>query len=99
VVGPFLEHHRIYYFHNGGKPELYVGSADLMERNLDRRVEELFPIEDPALLTYVRDTLLASYLADNVRARVLQSDGSYIRLAPAGEVIDSQNPARMLGDR
>jgi len=100
VVGPFLEHHRIYYFHNGGQPALYAGSADLMERNLDRRVEELFPIEDPALLTYVRETLLDTYLADNVRAHVLQSDGSYVRLVPGDDpVVDSQSPARMILDR
>ena len=100
VVGPFLEHHRIYYFHNGGQPALYAGSADLMERNLDRRVEELFPIEDPALLTYVRETLLGAYLADNVRAHVLQSDGSYVHLVPGDDqVVDSQSPAHMILDR
>lgn len=99
IIGPFLEHHRIYYFHNGGQPEIYLGSADLMERNLDRRVEELFPVEDPALQRYIHDTLLQTYLADNFRARVLNADGAYTRLNPVGEVIDSQDPARMLGDR
>ncbi|NWF80918.1 MAG: polyphosphate kinase 1 [Chloroflexi bacterium] len=99
IVGPFLEHHRIYYFHNGGAPELYLGSADLMERNLDRRVEEVFPLEEPSLARYVYETLLQSYLADNVRARVLNPDGSYSRLTPDGDLVDSQDPARMLGDR
>ncbi len=99
IVGPFLEHHRIYYFHNGGQPELYLGSADLMERNLDRRVEAVFPVEDPALMRYVHDTLLQTYLADNYRARVLNPDGAYTRLTPTSELIDSQDPARMVGDR
>jgi polyphosphate kinase len=97
VIGPFLEHHRIYYFHNGGEPTIYIGSADLMERNLDRRVEELFPLEDPALVAQVRG-LLDLYLADNLRARLLRSDGSYERRTPDGEVIDSQSPARVIRD-
>jgi polyphosphate kinase len=98
IVGPFLEHSRIYYFYNGGDEELYVGSADLMERNLDRRVEELYPIEDPPLLRYVRDHLLEAYIADNTRARVLNADGTYTRLTPADQPIDSQDPARMILD-
>lgn len=98
IIGPFLEHHRIYYFHNGGKASIYAGSADLMERNLDRRVEELFPIEDPALIAYVR-SLLDNYLADNFRARVLRSGGTYERLEPGeAEVVDSQCPSRMVRD-
>ena len=101
IVGPFLEHHRIYYFHNGGNADLYLGSADLMERNLDRRVEELYPLNDPTLARYVRETLLATYLADNVRARILRSDGTYERVTPEphGNVIDSQRPSRMIPDR
>jgi polyphosphate kinase len=93
IVGRFLEHHRIYYFYNQGNEEIYCGSADLMERNLDRRVEELFPLEDPALLRYVRDTLLETFLRDNSRARVLLADGSYQRLGPGPDepAIDSQN--------
>jgi polyphosphate kinase len=98
IIGPFLEHHRIYYFHNGGTSTIYVGSADIMERNLDRRVEEVFPLEDPALLAYVRG-LLDTYIADNFRARVLRSDGSYVRLEPGdAELIDSQSPPRMIRD-
>jgi polyphosphate kinase len=92
IVGRFLEHNRIYYFHNGGNEEVYLGSADVMQRNLDRRVETLFPLEDPTLIRYVRGTLLERYLRDNVRARVLQPDSHYQRLAPQeGEpVVDSQ---------
>ncbi len=98
IVGPFLEHSRIYYFFNGGDEEVYVGSADVMERNLDRRVEELYPIEEPALLRYVRDQLLETYLIDNTRARVLNSDGTYTRLVPDATMIDSQEPSRMIPD-
>lgn len=98
IVGPFLEHSRIYYFANGGDEELYAGSADLMERNLDRRVEELYPIEEPALLRYVRDHLLEAYLNDTSRARVLGSDGVYTRLSPGDEPVDSQDPERMILD-
>ncbi len=99
IVGPFLEHHRIYYFHNGGAFDLYLGSADLMERNLDRRVEELFPIEDPTLARYVRD-LLDCYLSDNIRAHVLRPDGTYERLSPGDDPpVDSQRPSRMIPDR
>jgi polyphosphate kinase len=92
IVGSFLEHNRIFYFHNGGDEEIYMGSADLMQRNLDRRVETMFPLEDPHLKRFVRDVLLENYLRDNVHSRVLQPDGSYVRLSPnEGEpVVDSQ---------
>jgi polyphosphate kinase len=79
IVGRFLEHSRIYYFHNGGNEEIYLGSADLMQRNLNRRVEVLFPVEDPKLIHRVRDEMLSIYLADSVKARCMQSDGSYVR--------------------
>jgi polyphosphate kinase len=79
IVGRFLEHSRIYYFHNNGADEIYVGSADLMPRNLNRRVEVLFPIEEPRLVRFLRDEVLAVYLSDNVKARVMKPDGSYIR--------------------
>lgn len=85
IVGRFLEHTRIYYFHNGGEQEIYLGSADLMNRNLSRRVETLFPVTDQRLRSHLRDTVLDVYLRDNTQARVLRSDGSYIRLAPNGE--------------
>ncbi len=92
IVGTFLEHTRIYYFYNGGKEEIYLGSADLMQRNLDRRVETIFPLEDRTLKEYVRDRLLDAYLRDNQRTRVLQPDGTYHRLSPQdGEPeVDSQ---------
>lgn len=83
VIGRFLEHSRIYYFHNGGRFEIYCGSADLMRRNLDRRVEVLFPIEDPILKKQIRDDILEIYFQDNVQTHELQSDGSYLRLHPA----------------
>ena len=83
LVGRFLEHSRIYYFHNGGRYQIYCGSADLMRRNLDRRVEVLFPVEDLALKKHVRDDILEPYLKDTVNAHILQSDGTYLRLRPA----------------
>jgi polyphosphate kinase len=82
VVGRFLEHSRIYYFHNGGEDDIYLGSADLMERNLDRRVEVIFPVEDPALKAHIRDVVLPAYFKDNVNARELRPDGSYAPFKP-----------------
>jgi polyphosphate kinase len=92
VVGRFLEHSRIYYFANGGEPEVYLGSADLMQRNLDRRVETLFPIEDPAMVKHIHNNMLAIYLSDNTRARVLLPDGAYARAQPeeGAPPLDSQ---------
>lgn len=84
IVGRFLEHSRIYYCRNGGDDEIYIGSADLMSRNLDRRIEALFPVCTAALKRHVREEILAIYLADNVKARDLLSDGSYIRAADPG---------------
>ncbi len=93
VVGRFLEHSRIYYFHNGGEEEILLGSADLMPRNLDGRVETLFPIDDPKLLRAIRDEILFLHLRDNVRCGRLLPNGSYERLRPdRGEpAVDSQN--------
>jgi polyphosphate kinase len=93
ILGRFLEHSRIYYFQNNGEEEVYLGSADLMTRNLDRRVETIFPIESPELRSYLRDEVLNIYLADTVRARSLQPDGSYVRIQPQAnqEGFDSQN--------
>ena len=92
VVGRFLEHPRIYYFHNGGEEEVLLGSADLMPRNLDRRVEQLFPIEDPDLRDSVYEHILCVHLKDNQQARRLMPDGSYERVQPLdGEPeLDSQ---------
>jgi len=85
VVGRFLEHSRLYYFENGGDPEVYIGSADLMERNLDRRVEVLCPITDPSLKQTIRDHVLEVVLSDTDRAWTLLTDGTYVRTtAPDG---------------
>ncbi len=81
IVGRFLEHSRIYSFENGGQPLTFIGSADLMERNLDRRVEVLCPVLDQGLQEYLRDTVLGAYLRDTDRATVLGADGEY---RPAG---------------
>ena len=82
IVGRFLEHSRIFYFRNGGQEEIYLGSADLMPRNLDRRVEILFPVEQPRLVRHLRDEVLQAYLADTAKARVLKPDGAYVRVRP-----------------
>ncbi|MCZ6728022.1 MAG: polyphosphate kinase 1 [Acidobacteria bacterium] len=80
VVGRFLEHARMYYFRNGGDEELLLGSADLMPRNLDGRVETLFPLEAPELLAALRDDVLQRLIADNEKARRLRADGRYERV-------------------
>ena len=82
VVGRFLEHSRIYYFRNGGEEEIYLGSADLMTRNLDRRLEIVFPIHDDGWRAHLRDNVLPLYLQDNVHARELQPDSTYARRRP-----------------
>jgi polyphosphate kinase len=82
IVGRYLEHSRLYYFYNGSQEEIYLGSADLMPRNLDHRVEVVFPIESPGHIQYLRKNVLEAYLQDNIRARVMQPDGSYKRLSP-----------------
>jgi polyphosphate kinase len=81
VVGRYLEHSRIYYFRNGGQEEIYLGSADLMPRNIDNRVEVLFPVEDPNFIRYLRDDVLAEYQNENVKARLMDTDGVYHRIA------------------
>jgi polyphosphate kinase len=92
IVGRFLEHTRVYYCLNGGASELYLSSADLMGRNLDRRVELLFPIDSPPLSALIKQEVLDAALCDTARARRLTSDGSYVRLRPAvgEEPLDSQ---------
>jgi polyphosphate kinase len=77
IVGRFLEHSRIYYFHNGGQEQVYLGSADIMGRNLNHRVELLFPIENKRLQRRVREEILATYLADNRNARHMRPDGTF----------------------
>ncbi|HSV73743.1 MAG TPA: polyphosphate kinase 1 [Chthonomonadales bacterium] len=94
IVGRFLEHHRLYYFRNGGgaADEVWLGSADMMQRNLDRRVETLFPVDDPGIRRWLVDGVLGAYLRDTVQARQLLPDGRYERIAPpdGASLFDSQ---------
>ena len=90
IVGRFLEHSRIFYFANGGDEEVYLGSADWMARNLDRRVEVVVPVLDERLKYYLKDTVLAAYLRDNVKARVMNSDGTYEPPPAGAEPFNSQ---------
>jgi len=85
VVGRFLEHSRIYYFHNNGHEEIYLGSADLMPRNIDHRVEVLFPIENARHIQHLRDEVLNVYLSDTAKARRLLPDGTYEPIKPKGD--------------
>ncbi|MEZ4644732.1 MAG: polyphosphate kinase 1 [Chloroflexota bacterium] len=88
IVGRFLEHSRVYYFHNQGDPAMFVGSADLMPRNIDRRVEILFPIEQETMRQHILTNILDVYLRDTAKAYILQGDGAYIprsTLVPEGE--------------
>ena len=86
IVGNFLEHSRIFYFHNDGSPEVYMGSADWMPRNLDRRVEIMFPVEDEGLKEQVIHILQVE-LEDNVKAHILQPDGTYEKEDKRGKVL------------
>jgi polyphosphate kinase len=79
IVGRFLEHSRVYYFHNGGDEEVYIGSADLMPRNIDHRVEVLVPVRDRRIAQTLRDEVLGIYLADNVKARAMLPNGASVR--------------------
>jgi polyphosphate kinase len=95
VVDRFLEHSRIFYFENAGSPEVYVGSADWMDRNLRRRVEVVFPVEQADLRQRVIDILKIT-LADNLKARELLPDGSYRRVKPAEGVQPMRSQQRFL---
>jgi len=90
IVGRFLEHSRIYWFLNGGQEEMYFGSADLMERNLDRRIEALAQVRDPEILEHLRDVVLNSYLRDTDRAFVLDSAGRYERPSSGSGAFNAQ---------
>jgi len=92
IVGRFLEHSRIYFFGNGGAEEVLLGSSDMMPRNLDKRVELLFPVQDANIRRALVEQILATHLKDNVKARRLQPDGSYVKVRPRkGEAaLDSQ---------
>ncbi len=91
IVGRYLEHSRIFSFANGGEPEVFCGSADWMPRNLFERCEVVFPIDDPALARRLREEILAGYLADNVKARLLQPDGRYVRAPKGGPAFSVQD--------
>ena len=84
LVGNFLEHARIFYFLNNGQEEIYMGSADWMPRNLDKRVEILFPVEDASIMKEIRH-ILDIQLADNVKAQILQPDGTYVKIDKRGK--------------
>ncbi|MGD8726784.1 MAG: polyphosphate kinase 1, partial [Gemmatimonadales bacterium] len=83
IVDKYLEHTRIFYFENAGDPEIFLGSADWMPRNFFRRVEVMFPVLDPRLKRRITDEILQTLLADNVKARLLQPTGAYVRRQPA----------------
>jgi polyphosphate kinase len=92
IVGRFLEHARIYYFHNNGNEEIYLGSADLMPRNLDKRVEILFPVEDEKIRSAIVSIILPVQLRDNVKKRLMHPDGTYVRASrsPGEELHNAQ---------
>jgi len=91
IVGRFLEHSRIFSFANGGKEDIYCGSADWMPRNLIERCEVVFPVTQPDLHKRLREEILAAYLADNIKARVLQPDGEYVRAPKTGAAFSAQS--------
>lgn len=82
IVGRFLEHSRIFYFANGGQNEIFIGSADLMQRNLNRRVEVIVPIKDEKLRQTIKTEILDTYLQDNTNAKILLNDGNYEKKLP-----------------
>jgi polyphosphate kinase len=90
IVGRFLEHSRIFSFANGGDEEIYCGSADWMPRNLVERCEVMFPVTQPDLKKRLRDEILAAYLADNTKARLLHPDGEYVRAPRVGAAFSAQ---------
>jgi polyphosphate kinase len=91
IVGRFLEHSRIFWFANGGEEEVYCGSADWMPRNLVERCEVVFPVKQPELAKRLRCEILAAYLADNTKARLLQPDGVYVRAPKTGVAFSAQD--------
>ena len=99
IVGRFLEHARIYYFRNGGDEEVLLGSADMMPRNLDRRVEILFPVPDKRIKKAIINLILANVLMDNVKARRLLSDGTYERVRSATNEKEMNSQAWFIDNR
>ena len=96
LVGRFLEHSRIYYFENGGSEEIFIGSADLMERNLDRRVEILCPILDKKIREPLKNVILETYLKDNNRAYLLHTDGHYEKITRSSADAPEVNAQQVL---
>jgi polyphosphate kinase len=99
IVGRFLEHNRIYYFRNGGEEEMYIGSADLMPRNIDHRVEVLVPIRNAGMIRQILEGILATYLADTVKARRMQPSGVYPKRQhlPSAESVNAQEALLLPG--
>lgn len=93
IVGRFLEHTRVFYFYNNGNPKIYSGSADLMERNLNRRVEIMYPIKSRVIGNFIYNNILKLQLSDNVNARILDNNGNYLMVTPGpdDDLIDSQD--------
>ncbi|MBW3549604.1 MAG: polyphosphate kinase 1 [Proteobacteria bacterium] len=96
IVGRFLEHSRVYWFANGGQPDLFAASADWLERNLLRRVEVGFPILNPDLAMRITDEAIGNYLTDNCNAWELQPDGEYLRLVPPADATPHSAQAALL---
>src|ERR1700734_3993274 len=94
VVGRFLEHSRVFAFGNGGNTEVYLGSADWMQRNINERVEVMFRLKDPVLCSQVFTQVISPYLADTEKTRVLTPNGNYVRSRKAGEILASRNGFR-----
>jgi polyphosphate kinase len=90
IVDGYLEHSRMYYFENNGDPELFMGSSDMMPRNLIARVEVLFPILDKKMLKLIKENILDIHLKDNVKAKYLTSEGKYLQVKNKKERIRSQ---------
>jgi polyphosphate kinase len=98
TVGQYLEHSRIFHFHNAGNTQVFCGSADWMPRNLYERCEAVFPVSEPALAARLRDEILESYLKDNVKARELLPSGDYVRVKQTGEPFSAQEYLMRLVD-
>lgn len=97
IVGRFLEHSRIFYFGNGGDEKIYIGSADWMHRNLDRRVEAAVPINDKNIKQHIRKEILGIYLKDNVNARLLDAEGNYTKIAPESKKTEFSSQMYFVG--
>ena len=97
IVGRFLEHSRVFYFSNGGDEEIYIGSADWMHRNLDRRVEAITPIKDERIKQFIKEEVLGTYLKDNTNARILKSDGKYEKLTAKSNEKDFNSQLYFVG--